>query len=152
MRRSVTISRGWRVVSRPSALRKNRRAARLSRLALSRNSLVWLPPSDRPGQVAPAAIDPDVSPVDVPRPAARPQVAAQPSLELQREALDPAAEAGAVHLHAAVGEHAVEVAVAERELEGPAHRPVSVRAGGVRGGRSWCDHCALLGVGEDPAG
>src|SRR3954454_15257882 len=78
---------------------------------------------DRPVEVAPLATDPHVSLVDVPWPAARPQVPAHPLLELRGEALDPAVHGGVVDRHAAVGEHALEVAVADRELEVPAHRP-----------------------------
>jgi hypothetical protein len=78
---------------------------------------------DRPVEVAPLPVDPHVSLVDVPRPAAGPQVPPQPLLELRREALDPAVEADVVDLDAAVGEHPLQVAVADRELQVPAHRP-----------------------------
>ena len=74
-------------------------------------------------QVAPLPVDPEVGLVDVPRPAAGPQVAARALLELGGEALDPAVHGRVVDLDPAVGEHALEVAVADRELQVPAHRP-----------------------------
>src|SRR4051794_27087026 len=49
--------------------------------------------------------------VDVPRPAARPKVAADPLLELGREPLDPAVERDVIDLDALVGQHALEVAI-----------------------------------------
>ena len=63
----------------------------------------------------------------MPRAAARPQVAAQAPLELRGEALDLAVERDVVHLHAAVGEQALEVAVAERNCRDhlTAHRMTS---------------------------
>jgi EamA-like transporter family len=78
---------------------------------------------DGPVQVAPAPADPDEGLVDVPRPAARPQVAAHPLLELGGEALDPAVQGDVVDEDAPVGEHGLEVAVADREGQVPAHRP-----------------------------
>ena len=59
----------------------------------------------------------------MPRPAAGAQVPPQPLLELGREALDPAVHGRVVDLDAAVDEHALEVAVADRELQVPPHRP-----------------------------
>ena len=59
----------------------------------------------------------------MPRPTARPQVAARALLKLGGEALDPAVEADVVDLDPAIGEHLLEVAVADRELQVPAHRP-----------------------------
>ncbi len=59
----------------------------------------------------------------MPRPAAGAQVPAGALLQLGREALDPAMQRDVVHGHAPVGEQALEVVLAERELEGPAHRP-----------------------------
>ncbi len=44
-------------------------------------------------------------------------------LELRREALDPAVERDMVDLDTAVDEHALEVAVADWELQIPPHRP-----------------------------
>ena len=78
---------------------------------------------DGPVQVAPPAADPDEGLVDVPRPAAGAQVAAHPPLELGREALHPAVHARVVDGDAAVGEHGLEVAVADREPRVPAHGP-----------------------------
>jgi hypothetical protein len=78
---------------------------------------------DRPVQVAPLTVDPDEGLVDVPRAAARPQVTTHALLELRREALDPAVERDVVDLDATVGEHGLEVAVADREPEVPAHGP-----------------------------
>src|SRR3712207_1155337 len=78
---------------------------------------------DRPVEIAPLPVDPDVGFVDVPRPAARPEMPPHPLLELRGEALDPAVEADVVYLHAAVGEHPLEVAVADRELQVPPDRP-----------------------------
>jgi len=46
-----------------------------------------------------------------------------PLLELGGEALDPAVHGRVVDLDPAVGEHVIEVAVADRELQVPAHRP-----------------------------
>ena len=57
------------------------------------------------------------------RPAARPEMPAQPLLELGREALDPAVERDVIDLDAAVGQHECQVAVADREPKVPAHRP-----------------------------
>jgi hypothetical protein len=48
---------------------------------------------------------------------------AQLLLELGREALDPAVKRDVIDLDAAIGEHALEVAVADREPQVPAHRP-----------------------------
>jgi hypothetical protein len=59
----------------------------------------------------------------VPRPAARAQVPAQALLQLRGEALDPAVQADVVDRDAAVGQHGLEVAVADGDLEGPAHGP-----------------------------
>src|SRR4051794_38831568 len=96
-------------------------------------------------QVAPFPVDPDVSLVDVPRPAAGTQVAAHPLLQLRGEALNPAVHGRVIHLHAAIGEHGLEVAVADRELQVPAHGPkdhlgreaeAAERAGGGHGGYS----------------
>jgi len=78
---------------------------------------------DRSIQVAPFSADPDVSLVDVPWPAAGPQVAAYPFLQLRGEALNPAVHGRVIHHHAAIGEHGLEIAVADRELQVPAHRP-----------------------------
>src|SRR4051812_30744686 len=78
---------------------------------------------DRPVEVAPLPVDPHVGLVDVPWPAARTEMAAHPLLELGGEALDPAVHGRVVDRHAAVGQHQLEVAVADRELQVPAHRP-----------------------------
>src|SRR3954454_17220312 len=74
-------------------------------------------------EITPLTADPEVGFVDVPRPAAGAQVPAYPLLELRGEALHPAVHGRVVDLDAAVGEHALEVAVADRELQVPAHRP-----------------------------
>src|SRR3954453_7966521 len=96
-------------------------------------------------QVAPLPADPDVSLVDVPRPAARTQVAAHPLLQLRGEALNPAVHGRVIDRHAAIGEHPLEVAVADRELQIPAHGPedhlgreakAPKRSGGGHGGYS----------------
>src|SRR3954453_7531569 len=71
---------------------------------------------DRPVQVAPLPADPDVRLIDVPLPAARTQVAAHPLLELRGEALDPAVHGRGIHRDAPIGEHGLEIAVADREL------------------------------------
>src|SRR5215213_7996987 len=78
---------------------------------------------DGPVQVAPLPADPDVSLVDVPRPAARTQVTAHPLLELRGEALNPAVHGRVIDHHAAIGEHSLKIAIADRELQVPAHRP-----------------------------
>ena len=44
-------------------------------------------------------------------------------LQLGGKTLNPAGQGGVIDLHAAVGEHALEVTIADRELEVPAHRP-----------------------------
>ena len=59
----------------------------------------------------------------MPRPAAGTQAAAHPLLELGGEALDPAVQRDMVHLHAPIGQHGLEVAEADSELQVPAHRP-----------------------------
>ena len=74
-------------------------------------------------EIAPLTVDPEVGLIDVPRPAARPEMPARALLELGGEALDPAVHGGVVDLDPAIGEHALEVAVADRELQVPAHRP-----------------------------
>src|SRR4051812_3723863 len=48
---------------------------------------------------------------------------AHPLLELGGEALDPTVQGDVVDLDTTVGQHALEVAVADRELQVPAHRP-----------------------------
>src|SRR3954470_2261643 len=58
-----------------------------------------------------------------PRPTAEAQVAAHPFLELRGEVLDPAVHGPVIDLHAAISEHPFEVAVADRELQVPAHGP-----------------------------
>src|SRR3954454_24601464 len=75
---------------------------------------------DRSVQVAPLPADPDVRLINVPRPAARTQVGAHPLLQLRGEALDPAVQGCVIHRHAAIGEHGLEVAVADRKLQVPA--------------------------------
>ena len=65
----------------------------------------------------------------MPRAAARPQVAVPPFLELEGEALDPAVQGRGVDGDAPVGEPALEVAGAERELPGPAPRQRMTAAG-----------------------
>jgi hypothetical protein len=54
--------------------------------------------------------------------ALRGQVSARALLELRREALDPAVHGPVVDLGPSVGEHALEVAVADRELQVPPDR------------------------------
>ena len=44
-------------------------------------------------------------------------------LELGREALDPAEQGDVIDLDATVGEHELQIAVADREPEVPAHGP-----------------------------
>src|SRR5215218_6567445 len=56
-------------------------------------------------------------------PAAGPQVAAYPFLQLRGEALNPAVHGRVVDRDAPVGQHPFEVAVADRELQVPAHGP-----------------------------
>src|SRR3712207_6873091 len=46
-----------------------------------------------------------------------------PLLQFREVGLDPAEEGGVVHVHAAVGEHQLEVAVADREHQVPPDRP-----------------------------
>ena len=74
---------------------------------------------DGPVQVTPAAPNPDGGLVDVPRPAAGAQVAAQPLLELGGEAPDSTVQADMVDLDAAVGQHSLEVAVTDAEPRVP---------------------------------
>src|SRR3954449_11822218 len=78
---------------------------------------------DGPVQVAPLPADSDVRFINVPRPAARTQVAAHPLLQLRGEALDPAVHGRVIDHHAAIGEHSLKIAIADRELQVPAHRP-----------------------------
>src|SRR4051794_23647452 len=78
---------------------------------------------DGPVQVAPLPADPDVSLVDVPWPTAGAQVAAHPFFQLRGEVLDPAVHGRVIDRHAAISEHSFEVAVADRELQVPAHGP-----------------------------
>ena len=95
--------RGLRVLSRPSARRKKRLAACLSRLALSRKSIGLAGAVDGAIEVAPLPVDPEVGLVDVPRPTARPQVPAHALLELRGEALDPAVHGRVVDHDPAIG-------------------------------------------------
>src|SRR4051812_5568188 len=144
--RSVRTPRGLRVASRLSARQKKRRAASwggflvpLGAGAERRSS----GPSRRPlGRVAPWPIDPNIRLVDGPWPAARPQVAAHPLLQLGGEALDPAREGGGIDRHPTVGQPLPEVATADRKRKGPAHGPeddlgwaaeAAERAGGGHG-------------------
>jgi hypothetical protein len=109
---------------------------------------------DRPVEVAPRTTDPEVSLVDVPRAAARLQVAAHPLLELRGEALHPAVHSRVIDLDAAVGEHALELAVADRELQVPPHRleddlgreAKAAEGPGLRHGR-----CSRIGIGGSAA-
>src|SRR4051812_29400058 len=78
---------------------------------------------DRSVQVAPLPADPDVRLVNVPRPAARTQVAAHPFFEFRGEALNPAVHGRVIHRDAPVGEHGLEIAIADRELQVPAYGP-----------------------------
>src|SRR3954453_18726294 len=114
LRRSVTTSRGLRVCFRPRACLKKRLAAFLSRLAMSSEVDRLAGAVDRPVQVAPLPADPDVRLIDVPWPAARTQVAAHPLLELRGEALDPAVHGRVIDLHTAIGEHSLQIAIADR--------------------------------------
>src|SRR4051794_31026463 len=100
---------------------------------------------DGPVQVAPLPADPDVSLIDVPWPAAGAQVTAHSFLQLRGEALNPAVHSRVIHRDAPVGEHGLEIAVADRELQVPAHRPedhlgreaeAPKRSGGGHGGYS----------------
>jgi hypothetical protein len=54
--------------------------------------------------------------------ALRGQVSARALLELRRKALDPAVHGPVVDLGPSIGEHALEVAVADRELQVPPDR------------------------------
>src|SRR3954466_5100284 len=74
-------------------------------------------------EVAPLPVHSHVRLIDVPRPAARSQVPPHPLLELGREALDPAVHGRVIDLDPTIGQHQLEVAVADRELQVPAHRP-----------------------------
>src|SRR4051812_25815878 len=74
-------------------------------------------------EVAPLPVHSHVRLIGVPRSVAGPEMEAYALLELRCEALDPAVHGRVVDLDAAVGEHALEVAVADRELQIPAHRP-----------------------------
>src|SRR5215207_3034522 len=74
-------------------------------------------------EIAPRATNPDVSLVGMPRAATGPEMAAKPLLELGGEALDPAIERNVVDLDPSVGQHALEVTIADREPQVPAHRP-----------------------------
>src|SRR3954466_14256583 len=74
-------------------------------------------------EVAPLPVHSHVRLIDVPRPAARSQVPPHPLLEFGREALDPAIHGRVIDLDPTIGQHQLEVAVADRELQVPAHRP-----------------------------
>src|SRR3954463_4677123 len=74
-------------------------------------------------EVAPLPVHSHVRLIDLPRPAARSQVPPHPLLELGREALDPAVHGRVIDLDPTIGQHPLEVTVADRELEVPAHRP-----------------------------
>jgi hypothetical protein len=73
--------------------------------------------------MTPLAIDPDAGLVAAPRPAAGAQAPPHPLLELGREALHPAVHGRAVDPDPAAGEHRLEVALADRGLQVPPHRP-----------------------------
>ena len=78
---------------------------------------------DRPVQVDPAALDLDVGLVDPPRAVGRAQVGPQPLLQFHGIGLDPAVDGRVVDRYAAVPQHQFKVAVGDRELQVPAHRP-----------------------------
>ena len=115
--------RGLRVLSRPRALPEEALGRLLVPLGAEQEVDGLAGAVDGAIEIAPLPVDPEVGLIDVPRPAARPEVPAHPLLELGGEALDPAVHGGVVDLDAAVGQHALEVAVADRELQVPAHRP-----------------------------
>src|SRR3954453_6319475 len=105
---------------------------------------------DRSVQVAPLPVDPDVRLINVPRPAAGAQMTAHPLLQLRGEALNPAVHGRVIHRDAPVGEHGLEVAVADRQLQIPAHGPqdhlgreaeAPKRSGGGHGGYSRKGEC-----------
>ena len=82
----------------------------------------------------------------MPRSTAWAQIAAHVLLQLQSEALDSAGQGDVIALHAAVGQHAFEVAVADRDLQVPAHGPedhirreaeAAEGSGSSYGQRSW---------------
>ena len=73
--------------------------------------------------VAPLAVDPDIGFIDVPRSMARPEMAAHALFELRRKALDPAVHGRVIELNPSVGERALELAVADSELQVSAHHP-----------------------------
>src|SRR5215213_9037524 len=77
----------------------------------------------RPVQVGPAALYLHIRLIHPPRAVAQPQVRPDPLLDLRRVGLDPAVNGRVVHGYAAVGEHQLEVAVADGEHEVPANRP-----------------------------
>src|SRR4051794_28480396 len=61
--------------------------------------------------------------IDLPRAIARPQVRSDPLLQLWRISLDPAEEGCVVDRDTAVLQHQLEIAVADREHQIPAHGP-----------------------------
>jgi hypothetical protein len=69
---------------------------------------------DRPIQVRPAVLHLHVRLIDPPRAIARAQVRPDPLLDLRRVGLDPAIIGRVVHAHAAILQHQLEVAVADR--------------------------------------
>ena len=78
---------------------------------------------DRAIQVHPAAFHPNIGLIDSPRPVGHTQIGPEPSLQFRCIGLDPAKDGGVCDGNAAVLQHELEVAVADREHEVPTNCP-----------------------------
>src|SRR3982751_6575822 len=73
--------------------------------------------------LGPASLHLDIRLVDPPRAVARPQMGADPLLQLRGISLDPTEDGRVVDRDATVLQHQLEIAIADREHQVPAHGP-----------------------------
>ena len=109
---------GWAM-----ALRKNRLAAAASRRAARRKSIVCPRLSNRPIEIRPASLHPNVGFVHPPGAVAHSQMRAGSLFKLRCVGLDPSEDRRVVDLDSAVEEHEFQIAVADREHQIPSHGP-----------------------------
>src|SRR5664279_3268581 len=120
--RSVLITRGWGWDRSPSALRNSRLAASASRDADSRKSMVAPLESNRPAQVAPTTLHPDVGFVDSPRLVCRLEMPSQSLLQLRAVILHPAPDRGVVDIETALLQQLLNIAQRQRIAKIPPDR------------------------------
>jgi hypothetical protein len=81
-------------------------------------------------QIDPAALNLHVSLIHPPGAVVHAQVGADALLQFGRISLDPAKDGGVIHFHAAVHQHPLEIAVADREHQIPSDRRPQDHLGG----------------------